>query len=115
MEKHTLFMLSPWTEDNGAGPYYCPDCGVVEGFLYYSPEIRAEIEIVSVDFPRPRVEIVELLGLEHQGSPVLILAEGATPPAEALQSMSSGRYFINYPIAICNFLGKLYGGVLPHP
>ena len=115
MQKHTLFMLSPWHEDDGSGPYYCPDCGVVEGFLYYSPKIRAEIEVVTVDFARPRNAIVECLGLEHQDSPVLVLAKSTNPPADALQSMSTGTYFINDPLAICTYLATVYAGVLPHP
>ena len=60
MEKHTLFMLTPWMEEE-AGPFYCPDCGVVEGFFYYSPKVREVIDIVHVDFPRPRNQIVEML------------------------------------------------------
>lgn len=115
MKKHTLFMLNPWTEDNNQYSYYCPDCGVVEGFLFYSPEIRNEIEIISVDFARPRNGIIEFLGLEHQDSPVLVLADDAPAYDGALQSMSTGKKFINDPLEICTFLGEIYNGVLPHP
>ena len=108
-------MLNPWQEEDGRGPYYCPDCGVVEGFLVYSPEIRDEIDIVAVDFPRPRDEIVELLGLENQDSPVLVLADGTPPPEGARQSMSTGKSFINDPLAICNFLAETFNGIKPHP
>lgn len=115
MKKHTLFMLNPWHEEDGSGPYYCPDCGVIEGFLYYSPHIREEVEIIVVDFPRPRNKIVELLGLEHQDSPVLVLADDMPKHTEGIQSMSTGRKFINDPIEICNFLAATQNGVLPHP
>ncbi|MCB2181278.1 MAG: DUF3088 domain-containing protein [Desulfobulbaceae bacterium] len=115
MGKHTLFMLNPWTEANGQGPYYCPDCGVVEGFLAYSPEIRQKIEIISVNFLRPRNEIVSQLGLENQDCPVLVLDDEATTPEGARQSMSTGKKFINDAIEICNFLGENYNGVKPHP
>ncbi|MEN8198608.1 MAG: DUF3088 family protein [Thermodesulfobacteriota bacterium] len=115
MAKHTLFMLNPWFEEDGQGPYYCPDCGVVEGFLFYSPEIRNEIEIILVDFPRPRDEIVKHLGLENQDSPVLVLDDGTEKPEGAQQSMSTGKIFINDAIQICNFLGETYKGVKPHP
>jgi len=114
MAKHTLFMLAPWFEEDGQGPYYCPDCGVVEGFLYYSPEVRDEIEIVTVDFPRPRNEIVKYLGLENQDSPVLVLADEGPIPKDARQSLSTGKKFLNDPIQICNFLGDIYNGVKPH-
>jgi len=115
MAKHTLFMLNPWFEKDGQGPYYCPDCGVVEGFLAYSPEIRNAIEIISVDFVRPRDEIVKHLGLENQDSPVLVLAEGLQVPEGARQSLSTGKSFIDDAIQICNFLGEVYNGVKPHP
>ncbi len=115
MEKHKLFMLNPWFEEDGQGPYYCPDCGVVEGFLTYSPEIRNEIEIIDVDFPRPRDEIVSYLGLENQDSPVLVLSDDGRGFEGVRQSLSTGKKFINDAIQICNFLGATYNGVKPHP
>ena len=115
MAKHTLFMLNPWIEADGLGPYYCPDCGVVEGFLAYSPEIRNHLEIVFVDFKRPRDEIVKYLGLEHQNSPVLVLNEEQQIHEGALQSQSTGKYFIDDAMQICNFLSETYNGVTPHP
>lgn len=115
MGKHRLFMLNPWVEEDGQGPYYCPDCGVVEGFLTYSPGIRDEIEIIAVDFPRPRPEIVKDLGLENQDSPVLVLDEAAQAPEGARQSLSTGKMFIDDAIQICNFLGEQFNAVKPHP
>lgn len=115
MGKHKLFMLDPWTEEGGQGPYYCPDCGVVEGFLYYSPEIRDVIEVISVDFPRPRNEIVKHLGLENQDSPVLVLDDEGPIPEGARQSLSTGKRFLDDAIQICNFLGDTYKVVKPHP
>lgn len=113
--KHTLFMLAPWFEEDGQGPFYCPDCGVVEGFFFYSPEIRDAIEIITVEFPRPRNEIVKLLGLENQNSPVLVLDDEGEIPEEAQQSLSTGKRFLSDPIQICNFLAERYDGVKPHP
>ena len=114
MKSHRLFMLTPWTEE-GAGPYYCPDCGVVEGFFVYSPAAKVDLEIVHVEFERPRDRVVEALGAENQGCPVLVLAEGTEAPAEAKTSLSTGAVFLDDALAICNFLGRTYGGVLPHP
>ncbi|MGV1100668.1 DUF3088 domain-containing protein [Thiovibrio sp. JS02] len=114
MAKHTLFTLTPWIED-GRGPYYCPDCAVVEGFLHYSPQIREKIVIVQVNFPRPRPEIVELLGADNQSCPVLVLAEEAGMTPGAKTSFATGRKFINNGLAICNFLAEAYNGIKPHP
>lgn len=115
MEKYTLFMLNPWYEADGKGPYYCPDCGVIEGFLAYSPEIRNKIKIISVNFLKPRNEIVSHLGLENQDCPVLIFDDEALIPDGTQQSMSTGKNFINDSIEICNFLGETFNGVKPHP
>lgn len=114
MGKYTLYMLNPWREE-GAGPYYCPDCGVVEGFLAYNPKVREQIEIINVDFARPRAAIVEAIGLENQDSPVLVLGDGAALPPGVQQSMSTGLNFINDALAICNYLGSTFNMILPHP
>ncbi len=114
MEKHQLFMLTPWKEGS-QGPYYCPDCGVVEGFFAYTPEARELVEIIHVEYQRPRPGIVNALGAENQGSPVLVLATDTDLPPGGKKSMSTGRSFIDDPVGICNFLGRAVGGVLPHP
>ncbi len=115
VEKSTLYMLNPWMEADGQGPFYCPDCGVVEGFLAYSPEVKNNIEIVHVDFQRPRPLIIEAVGAENQGSPVLVLADGVDLPETAKKSFSTGRYFIEDALGICNYLGKTFNAVMPHP
>ncbi|MCG8565557.1 MAG: DUF3088 domain-containing protein [Desulfobacterales bacterium] len=115
MTKHKLYMLNPWKTD-GEGPYYCPDCGVVEGFFAYSPQARELVESIAVDYPRPRPAIVEALGSENQSSPVLVLApETEEIPPSAQRSMSTGAWFIDDAIEICNYLGQCCNGVLPHP
>ena len=115
MEKPRLYMLNPWKDAGGQGPFYCPDCGVVEGFLAYSPEVRKNIEIIHVDYQRPRPLIVDALGAENQGSPVLVLGEGTDLPKIAKKSFSTGRYLIDDALGICNFLGENFNAVKPHP
>jgi hypothetical protein len=115
MAKHILFTLNPWIEQDGRGPYYCPDCAAVEGFLSYSPHIRDKIEIVHVDFPRPRNQVADLLGEENQSCPVLVLAGDAGAVPGSKTSAVTGRKFINDALAICNFLAAAYNGIKPHP
>ena len=45
--------------------------------------------------------------------PVLVLADGSTPPADAKQS--EGRYFLDEPKPITRYLAATYGGAGPHP
>lgn len=115
MKKPSLYMLNPWYDAPDDGPYYCPDCGIVEGFFFYNPAIREKVDIIHVDFPRPRPDIIAQLGEENQGSPVLVLPEPQAAGGQIKQSLSTGRSFIDDPIAICNYLADLFGGVLPHP
>jgi hypothetical protein len=59
--------------DNINKKYYCPDCAFLEGVLSYYPHLREKLEIRYIDFPKPRKEIVEIVGEEFQGCPNLIL------------------------------------------
>ena len=112
--KPILLMLNPWF-NNGDGPFYCPACGTIEGFLGYNPSIRECLEIIFVEFKRPRPKIIEYLGEENQGSPVLVLNDSNQIPDGAKKSFSTGKIFIDDPILICNYLGKRFKGVRPHP
>ncbi len=114
MGRPVLYMLNPWKE-NGQGPYYCPDCGIVEGFFSYTPGIREQIKIVHVEYEKPRQAVIDTLGDENQGCPVLVLDDAMTMPGQIKKSFSTGKAFIDDSIEICNFLGTIYGGILPHP
>jgi hypothetical protein len=50
---------------------------LIEGVLSFYPQLRNELEITYVDFVRPRPAIVELIGEDNQGCPVLILEDGS--------------------------------------
>jgi hypothetical protein len=115
MGKHILILLNFWHEEDGAGPYYCPDCATVEGFLSYSPEIKENIDIRRVDFQKPRKEIVGLIGPLNQDSPVLILDEESNIPSNAKTSLETGKAFFSDVFEICNFLGQEFDCVRPHP
>jgi len=115
MKKPILFMLNAWFDDDDIGPFYCPDCGIIEGFLAYNPDIREQLEIISIEFKRPRPRIIEYLGEENQGSPVLVLDDSTQIPDGAKRSLSTGKTFIDDPILICDYLGKSFKGIRPHP
>jgi hypothetical protein len=115
MGKHILFQLNPWFDNDGKGPFYCPDCGVVEGFFHYSPGVRNKIDIQHIDFQRPRQAVVAALGQENQGCPVLVLDPASSLPPTAKKSMTTGRSFLDDPKEICDFLAQTFKGVRPHP
>lgn len=78
MEK--LFLLKPDFQDinrNADAKYFCPPCALIEGVLSFYPQLRNELEVTYVDFMRPRPAIVDLIGEENQGCPVLVLDDGS--------------------------------------
>ena len=114
MNKHILFILTPGFQDGDDGPFFCPHSAAMEGLLKYVPELNTKLDVRRVEFQRPRKEIIEFLGEENQFTPVLILAEGTTPPAEAQVSDETGRAFILGEIEISQFLHKDMGIMKPH-
>ena len=114
MGKHILFVLKPGFYDGEAGPFYCPHSAAKESVLQYLPEIEEKIDIRRIDFQRPREEVIALIGEENQGSPVLVLAEGAEVPPEAHVYPRTGRAFMHGTMEIGNFLSQTFGVMRPH-
>ena len=73
--KPILFLLRAGFPDAKHGPEgaYCPECATVAGILHYYPDVAAQLDIRQVDVPRPRTDVVALVGEEHQSCPVLVL------------------------------------------
>jgi len=75
-----LFLLKPDFKDVNRNPeskYFCPHCAIIEGVISYYPQLKDDIEIHHVDFPRPRPVIIDLIGEENQSCPVLVLEDGS--------------------------------------
>src|SRR5512135_1360621 len=106
MLKDVLFLLKPGFHDEKGGPFFCPNCGAVEGFLKYAPQVEGQLDVRRVDFQRPRKEIVELIGASNYGCPVLVLLGTSDLPAEAKRSDETGKAYISGSIEICDFLGR---------
>jgi len=116
MIKDKLFLLKPDFMDGDNGPYYCQDTLPVEGLLSYYPHLRQNLEIQYVDFPRPRPLIVEEIGLDNQGAPVLVLADREKASGiEAEVKEYNGRWFISDSKDIRVYLAAAYGTGIPHP
>lgn len=56
--------------------FLCPDCTLLEGVLATNPELRDSVDVVYVDFEKPRKQLAELIGEENQSLPVLVFADG---------------------------------------
>lgn len=102
MSRDRLFLLRPGFEDPDYpnAVFYCWHCALMEGVLASFPELAERLEIIRIAWPRPRSEVVELLGEENQSLPVLVFAEGG---------------FVNDKDAILAALSARHGFPLPHP
>ncbi|WP_339745665.1 DUF3088 domain-containing protein [uncultured Maricaulis sp.] len=109
--KDVLFLLTGAWDDAAGGPWLCADCCLMEGALLVNPHWREAITIVRIDYPRPRPEIIALLGEAHQNAPTLILS--ADTNAHTQVETANDRRFLTDPKAICHQLATTYGGAQP--
>ncbi len=113
--KDQLYLLKPGFMDQGKGPFFCPGCALVEGMLSFYPVLREKIEVHYIDFPRPRQELISLIGIDNQGAPKLILGDNNKVMPEGVNvATANGRNFIAGNIDICRYLANFYGCGTPH-
>ena len=93
--------------------FYCEHCIIMEGVLSAFPDLKEKLEVVRVAWPRPRQLVVDLIGVENQSLPVLILADDA-PQTLKSQSHNDVR-FENDKDAILELMAVRYGISRPHP
>lgn len=110
-----LFVLKPHFMDKGQGPYFCPGCAQIVGLMQFYPALKDHIELQYLDFPRPRPELVQLLGEENQSCPVLVLEEAPTgTPASIPVQQAKGKWFIEGADEISRYLAHAHGIGIPH-
>lgn len=115
MNQDRLYLLKPDFSDQGRGPYFCPGCAQMVGVLEFYPVLKQHLEIRWLDFPRPRPELIDLLGNEHQSCPVLVLKE--TPnglPSKLALREAKGRRFVEGANEVATYLAHARGIGIPH-
>ena len=115
MTRDTLILLKPDFVDPAypGTRFFCWHCALLEGVLHSFPTLGERVDVLRIDWPRPRREVVELLGADHQSLPVLILGEDADSVAGA--KTANGRSFIDDKDAILAALAARHGIPVPHP
>lgn len=93
--------------------FYCWHCALMEGVLASFPELADRIDVQRIAWPRPRREVVALIGEENQSLPVLVLADDA--PHDLATGSFDGRRFVAGKDAILAALSARHGIPLPHP
>ena len=107
--KDQLYLLRPGFLNAGLGPFYCADSAPVEGLLSFFPELRKLIDVHYLDFPRPRVPLVNTLGDQHQSLPVLVLAAGRQLADRNMEpSVANGHQFFADQGHIRQYLSTQY-------
>jgi hypothetical protein len=110
MTKDKLFLLKPDFRKGEEGPFYCPECALVEGVLSFYPGLRQKINVEYVDFAKPRAAVVAELGEANQGCPSLVLADGRSVlPAGVAVTEVNGRRCITNEAHIRRYLAAAYG------
>lgn len=111
--KDTLYVLRPGFDDGGTS-YFCPFCAEVIGFLSYFPHVRDTLEIVEVDYAKPRRPLADVLGEAHQSAPKLVLGDGAPDVPGVEIAEANGRRFVADTMAILAYLAATRGTPAPH-
>ncbi|MFN0247659.1 MAG: DUF3088 family protein [Kofleriaceae bacterium] len=111
--KDRLFLLRPGFDDRGT-TYFCPYSAQVVGFLAYYPQVRESLEIVELDFTKPREPLASLLGEAHQAPPTLVLGEVRVRVPNVKISETNGHAFVEKTIEILRYLTATRGVPGPH-
>jgi hypothetical protein len=115
MTRDQLFLLKPGFEDPAypGQRFYCWHCALLEGVLASFPELNARIDVHRIAWPRPRREVVALIGEVNQSLPVLVLARDAPDDFAAVRS--GPERFITDKDAILSALSTRHGIPVAHP
>jgi Protein of unknown function (DUF3088) len=110
MEDRLYILAAPFAD--GGFEWYCNDCATLEGALLANPHWNEKIDVRRVAYARPRQELIDLIGEEFQGLPMLVM-DAARAPGDSIRV---GDFAILQDVrAIGRALAARHGGVGPHP
>jgi hypothetical protein len=115
MDRDKLIIIKPDFADPAfpGARFYCWHCALMEGVLASFPELGERIDVVRIDWARPRREVIAAIGEANQSLPVLILADDADDfPATG---EFEGKRFVHGKDAILAALSQRHGIPDPHP
>lgn len=110
-----LFLVKPGFQDPAYPDtdFYCWHCALLEGVLASFPGLAANLEVRRIDWPRPRRDVIDMVGEENQSVPLLVLGDGETSVHATGQY--EGRAFVADKDAILAALSERHGFPHPHP
>lgn len=112
--RDTLYVLRPGFSDKGQ-TWFCPFSAQVIGMLTYYPQLRDTLDVIELDFQRPRYPIASMLGEDNQSLPVLVLAKGSERAVKEVHvSTAGGVRYVSKTIEILRYLAATRGVPPPH-
>lgn len=115
MERDKLIIIKPDFADPAfpGTRFFCWHCALMEGVLAGFPELGDRIDVVRIDWARPRRDVIAAIGEANQSLPVLILADDAD------DCLATGEFqgtrFVQGKDAILAALSQRHGIPDPHP
>ena len=109
--KDQLFILAAPFADGGF-EWYCNDCATLEGALLVNPHWIDKVDVRRIGFARPRQQIIDLVGPDWQGCPMLVMDKERAPG----DAIIVGEY--RHPAGRTRDrpgADSRHGGVGPHP
>ncbi|WP_310620779.1 DUF3088 domain-containing protein [Flexibacterium corallicola] len=114
-DKDLLFLLEPGFV-NPAYPnqrFYCWQCALIEGVLMSFPQLGEHLEVIRINWPKPRQQLIDLVGEKNQKAPLMVLREGETSAYR--NGIYNGRAFINDKHNILAALAERHAFPHAHP
>lgn len=111
--KDTLYVLAPGFDDGGT-TYFCPFSAQVIGFLSYYPQVRATLDVVELDFKKPRKPLSDVLDEQHQAAPMLVLGGEAVAVPDVTIGKANGKQYVEKTKEILRYLAATRSVPLPH-
>lgn len=115
MPKDTLYLLNMGFSDDlyPQARFFCPDCTLLEGLLANNPQQASAIDVVYVDFAKPRHALIARVGEQNQSLPLLILSAGSS--SEHQSGVYNGRSYITDLKGITAAMAERHGFPVKHP
>ena len=111
--KDRLFVFRPGFTDKGS-TWFCPYSAQVIGFLTYYPHVRESVDLVELDFAKPRHPLVGLVGAQHQAAPMLGLGDNVVNGPDVTLGETKGHRTVEKTIEILRYLAATRSVPGPH-
>ena len=101
--KDRLFVFKPGFIHNGK-PSVCPFSAQIVGYLAWFPQLRDTVDVVEIDYPKPRTQLINLLGEDHQSAPQLVIGDKPATVDGVTVAQANGHHYVEKTLEIIKYL-----------